>query len=417
MAVLLYNIFIQLYLAGISLAAIFNKKARLWISGRNNIFERLKQSIADTPQVIWVHCASLGEFEQGRPVIESLRKEYPNYKILLTFFSPSGYEIRKDYNGAEWVFYLPHDSPRNAKHFLEIVKPSLAIFVKYEYWYHYLHQLHQQQIPAVLISAIFQKDKIFFKWYGTLHRNMLQYFRHIFVQDVESKTLLQTILPKEKVSVAGDTRFDRVMEIATQFKPIVTVERFAIGRTIMVAGSTWPEDEKHLKLILNKIDELSLIIAPHEITPGHINFIQSIFPNNILYSELEKDYSVNGLNTRNVLIINNIGMLSKLYRYATICYVGGGFNKSGIHNTLEAAVYGKPVIFGPNYEKFSEAVELIKNKGGYSYKTENEFTEIITNLLCNEPLLKASAKSAGNFVKTNTGATSIILHFFKKIFF
>lgn len=417
MAVLLYNIFLQLYVAGISVAAIFNEKARLWKQGRKNIFERLKQDIAGSRHVIWVHCASLGEFEQGRPVIESLRKEYPNHKILLTFFSPSGYEIRKNYNGADWVFYLPHDSPGNAKRFLNIVQPSLAIFVKYEYWYHYLHQLHQRHIPAVLISAIFQKDKIFFKWYGVLHRRMLHFFSHIFVQDAQSEILLNTIIPKAKVSVAGDTRFDRVMEIATQSEPVEAIEWFAARRKILVAGSTWPEDEKHLKTVLEKNNELSLIIAPHEITVSHINFIQSLFSDHILYSQLAANDLAGDLSSKNVLIINNIGMLAKLYRYADICYIGGGFNKSGIHNTLEASVYGKPVIFGPNYQKFSEAVELIKNKGGFSYTTENEFAGIVSNLLSHTSLLEAAGESAGNFVRAHTGATRTILDFFRKIFF
>ena len=418
-AIFLYNIFLLLYSAGISVASLFSEKAKLWKAGRKNIFARLEESIGKSGPVVWMHCASLGEFEQGRPVLESLRKEYPDHKLLLTFFSPSGYEIRKNYNGADWVYYLPLDTPGNVKRFLDIVKPSLAIFVKYEYWYNYLNQLQGRGTPTILISAIFRRDKIFFKWYGGLHRKMLQFFNHIFVQDEESQHLLETILPQEKVSVAGDTRFDRVAEIAEGFKPISPIEKFVDGRKILVAGSAWPDDEKKLKIISEKFEnKISLIIAPHEITDSHLNFLERLYPNCILYSDLANNAnSFFKKNDKNVLIINNIGMLSKLYHYADICYIGGGFNKSGIHNTLEAAVYGKPVIFGPNYHKFSEAVALTKNKGGFTYSNENELIEIIDGLLNSNDELEVSGKAAGKFVAENTGATQKILEYIRQISF
>jgi len=417
--VFFYNIFLFLYSAGIFVVSVFNEKAKQWKAGRKDIFKKMQASIGDTRPIIWMHCASLGEFEQGRPVLESLRKAYPNYKMLLTFFSPSGYEVRKNYNGADWVFYLPLDVPRNVARFLNIANPSLAIFVKYEYWYNYLNQVQKRKIPTILISAIFRKDKIFFKWYGGLHRKMLGCFNEIFVQDEKSRKLLEAILPKEKVTVAGDTRFDRVAEIASGFEPIDAIEKFVQGKNVLVAGSTWPDDEKNLNLILEKFEnKISLIIAPHEISDNHINFLKRLFPQAILFSELV-EASKNELNhiDKNVLIINNIGMLSKLYYYADITYIGGGFNSSGIHNTLEAAVYAKPVVFGPNYQKFSEAIGLIENKGGFSYSNENELIAIISELLRNASYRLISGEIAGKFVRNNAGATSAILNGLKQISF
>ena len=415
MAVLLYNIFLRLYGAGVSIVSLFNQKAKLWKDGRKNIFNQLKEKINGAAPVIWMHCASLGEFEQGRPVLESLRKNYPNHKILLTFFSPSGYEIRKNYNGVDWVFYLPLDTPKNVKHFLEIVNLVLAIFVKYEYWYNYLRQLHKRKIPVILISAIFRKDKIFFKWYGGLHRKMLGFFNHIFVQDEESKQLISAIVPATQITIAGDTRFDRVVEIAAGFEPIEAIEKFTDGKKVIVAGSTWPDDEKNLSAAFEKLKEkFVLVIAPHEINDSHINFLQNLFPGSALFSKLAENQNAQ---KGKVLIINNIGMLSKLYYYSHISYIGGGFNKSGIHNTLEAAVYGKPVIFGPNYQKFSEAVNLVEKKGGFSYKTSDELIAVIETLLENENQLAQSGYNSGKFVKESTGATNIILNYIKQTFF
>lgn len=414
---LIYNFFLRLFSAGIYIASFFNEKAKLWADGRKNIFEKLELAIGDSKKVIWMHCASLGEFEQGRPVLEKLGETYPDKKILLTFFSPSGYEIRKNYSGANWIFYLPLDTKKNVARFIKIVHPELAIFVKYEYWYNYLKTLHEEQITCILISALFTESKIFFQWYGGLHRKMINWFSHIFVQNEESKNLLSKIIDTKKITVAGDTRFDRVFQIANDFKSIEAIEKFVLNKKIIVAGSTWPDDEKNLKSILNSIDDkIFLIIAPHEINPEHIEFLKSLFPLHILYSDLEILIKNNQLlpQDKNVLIINNIGMLSRLYHYSTISYIGGGFNKSGIHNTLEAAVYGKPVIFGPNYEKFSEAIQLVKNKGGYSYKNNNELFTIIGRLLNNMEQLKESGNAARNYVKENTGATQKIIDWIKR---
>ena len=419
LAVLLYNIFLRFYGLGISVASLFNQKASLWKQGRKDIFPKLKECIGQNESPVWMHCASLGEFEQGRPILESLRKDYPGRKILLTFFSPSGYEIRKNYSGADWVFYLPLDTPKNVEKFLNTVRPSLAIFVKYEYWFNFLKQLNSRNIPTILISAIFRKDKIFFKWYGNLHRKMLGYFEHVFVQDKESEQLLSTILPQAKYSIAGDTRFDRVAEISSAFQPIPEVEKFVGNKAVLVAGSTWPDDEKMLKQILEKFnDKILLIIAPHQITQEHINFLLRLFPDSWLFSNINKS-TEGGLdkNYINTLIINNIGMLSKLYFYSDICYVGGGFNSSGIHNTLEAAVYGKPVIFGPNFHKFGEAVALTKNGGAISFSNENELNETIERLLSDQGALAKMGDAAGKYVRENTGATNIIMNWLRQISF
>ncbi|MFT3901775.1 MAG: glycosyltransferase N-terminal domain-containing protein [Niabella sp.] len=409
-----YNLFIRLYRAGIWIAAMFNAKARQWGEGRRAIFDRLSASFEgnDAP-VLWMHCASLGEFEQGRPVLESFRKERPGYKILLTFFSPSGYEVRKNYGGADWVYYLPLDTRKNVRRFMDIVRPNLCVFVKYEYWYHYLHTLYERQVPTILISAIFRENAVFFKSYGGLQRRMVNFFSRVFVQDEESKGRLSHIFPDEKITVAGDTRYDRVMEIAGQFKPIPAIEQFLNGRRALVAGSTWPEDEKVLsKFIESTSFDISLIIAPHEIHESHINFLLSLFPDATQFSDWEKSVqNGDGLSAGKVLIINNIGMLSRLYHYATISYIGGGFNKSGIHNTLEAAVYGRPVVFGPEYQKFAEAKLLIKNLGGYSYNNDNQFFDILNTLLTDETLRLKSGMAAGNQVKENAGATDKIMKY------
>lgn len=415
MIVFLYNIFIRLYGAGISVASLFNEKAGLWKKGRKNILHRIRTAVEGSSPVIWMHCASLGEFEQGRPVLEQLRKQYPGNRLLLTFFSPSGYEIRKNYNGADWVFYLPLDTPGNMERFVEAVQPSLVIFVKYEYWYHALHELSKRQIPAILISAIFKADSVFFKWYGTLHRKMLAFFNHIFVQDAESKNRLSQMMEAAKITVAGDTRFDRVAEIVDSFEPIEAVEHFVGTNRLLVAGSTWPDDEKMLaKLVEKENANSSLIIAPHEITESHIKFLLSLFPGALLFSDLKENDTSEDETNSNILIINNIGMLSSLYYYADICYIGGGFNKSGIHNTLEAAVYGKPVIFGPNYQKFKEAITLKEKGGGFSYNSDKELIEIVSNLINDSEYRKVTGAIAGTFVQESKGATGAILSWLRK---
>ena len=406
MAILFYNIFLFLYRAIIGIASLWNNKAKLWVNGRKNIFEGLQSKIkSQNSKIIWFHCSSLGEFEQGRPVIEKLRSHYPNLKILLTFFSPSGFEIRKDYKGADWVFYLPLDAGKNAIRFFDIVNPSLVVFVKYDYWYYYLSECKKRNIPLLLVSGIFRQDQPFFKWYGDLHRNMLNCFTHFFVQDKESLQLLQSININNAV-IAGDTRFDRVSEIAENFKPIGVIEKFCDSSQVLVAGSTWPDDEKLIKDGTTNFPDLKIIIAPHEIHKEHIDQLKSIFPKAVLHSQLIADTSQ--LITSKILIIDNIGMLSKLYHYATITYVGGGFNR-GIHNTLEAAVYGKPVLFGPNYKKFKEAIGLIEAGGGICINSGIEFSTILQQFISNKQGLELRGKNSSDFVKQNRGATEKIL--------
>lgn len=392
------------------MAALFNPKAKLWISGRKNILRRLQEDFAgNQAKVIWIHCASLGEFEQGRTVLEDLKKSHADHKILLTFFSPSGFEVRKNYAAADWVYYLPLDTSHNAAAFIKTVRPAFVIFVKYEYWYYFLKKLSQDKIPVILISAIFTADSVFFKWQGFFHRRMLHFFNHIFVQNAESKARLQTIISENIITVAGDTRFDRVMQIAAGFEPIPLIESFTDnGEFVIVAGSTWPDDEYKLSSVnILKNNNSILIIAPHEVDPAHIKKLSSLFPGSVLFSELKASPQLKSA----VLIIDNIGMLSKLYHYAAVTYIGGGFNASGIHNTLEAAVFSKPVVFGPNYQKFSEATGLIKNKGAIRYSTDKELFKIIEKFKSQPDLLQYYSTNAGEFVAARTGATTIICNY------
>jgi 3-deoxy-D-manno-octulosonic-acid transferase len=413
LSVFLYNIFLSLMKAGIHLASLFGGKAEKWVSGRKNIFEKLEKAILGDSRIIWMHCASLGEFEQGRPVLEKLRIQYPGYQLLLTFFSPSGYEVQKNYKGADWVFYLPVDGPRNAKRFLEIVKPSLVIFVKYEFWYYYLKKIKYRDIPLLLVSALFRKDMSFFKWYGGLQRKMLSRFDHLFVQNELSRKLISRIGLTNICTVSGDTRFDRVAAIAENFQPIPLIEQFARNSKLIVAGSTWKEDEEVLQKAFAGIHDpsLKLVIAPHEINDSHIAELQKLFPDSILFSALGTgQQSPAG----NVLIIDNIGMLSRLYYYGYITFIGGAFRKSGVHNVLEAAVYGKPVLYGPEYKKYSEAVALIESGGGICIHNASECADIIQLLLQNENGYKERARKSLNYVSQNKGATERIAEFIKE---
>lgn len=430
-----YTIFCRLYLLGIRLAALWNPKARLWVRGRKGIFEKLeaamgkRQPAPGTPgaaphsplnhqaPLVWFHCASLGEFEQGRPVLEALRTQYPGIRILLTFFSPSGYEVRKSYSGADWVFYLPMDSRANARRFLNSVQPNLVIWIKYEYWYHYLTSLHKRKIPTLLVSGIFRPDQPFFKWYGRLHQYILESFTHLFVQTNASKDLLATIGFKDQVTVNGDTRFDRVADILEKFTPIPAVENFCGQYPTVVAGSTWPEDEEELDHYANTHPNMRFIIAPHEIDEQHLREIEKLFKHTIRYSVLQK--RVPGTVSReqqhtNTLIIDNIGMLSRLYKYATITYVGGGFGSDGVHNVLEAAVYHKPVVFGPVYEKYVEAAELVDQGGGFPIETALELEKVLDQLLTDEAAYKKACRQAGDYVQVKTGATKTVMRYIQE---
>ncbi len=397
-------------------SSLFSAKARKWREGRRSIFQRLKQAIPANEKVIWMHCASLGEFEQGRPVLENIRRQYPGHKILLTFFSPSGYEIRKNYDGADWVFYLPMDGRRNARCFMEIIHPTLVIFVKYEFWYYYLTAVKKKNIPLLLISSSFRSQQLFFRWYGGLHRKMLHCFTHIFVQDSQSKALLDKAGLAVSCSVAGDTRFDRVSAIADKFEPISAIEIFADNKKVFIAGSTWPEDERVIQKAFATLtdNDLKLIIAPHEINERHISNLLKLFPGALLYSQFNTEAAKNAA----VLIIDNIGMLSRLYKYAWITYVGGAQIKRGIHNVLEAAVYDKIVLFGPEYDKNPEVVELVKAGGGIPIndiqKDGQLLRQVIEVLLAGQEEYAMRSKAAGDFVRDRRGATASIMRFIQE---
>jgi 3-deoxy-D-manno-octulosonic-acid transferase len=393
------------------LAAIFQLKARLWVKGRKNIFERidlvLKEAKIDPTKqkIAWFHCASLGEFEQGRPIMEAYRQQFPDHKIFLTFFSPSGYEVRKAYTGADYVFYLPADTRRHARKFLNLVNPCIAIFVKYEFWFNYLNELKKSGVPTFVISANFRPTQHFFKWYGEWQRTALGKLDHIFVQNESSKELL-SFIGIDNVTVSGDTRFDRVIAIASHAKSFPVVETFAQDLPILIAGSTWPPDEDLIFMVMTRSEiKFKLIIAPHETHQKHIDAIISRPGiNAIRYSEATESNSA----TANVLVIDSIGMLSSLYRYATIAYIGGGFGV-GIHNTLEAATFGKPVIFGPNYHKFQEAHDLIKVGAAFCIKNEDELNSAVYKLLDVSSFCKSASQEAEEYVRTRAGATKIIM--------
>jgi 3-deoxy-D-manno-octulosonic-acid transferase len=405
-----YNIFRVVYKTAISLAGNWNPKARKWVDGRKNWQQELTSIWKKKPDefIVWMHCASLGEFEQGRPIIEEIKARYSNSKILLTFFSPSGYEVRKNYMGADHVTYLPFDSERNAADFLDIVRPKMAIFVKYEFWHYYLSELNNRKIETLLVSGIFRPSQAFFQWWGGFNRNMLQQFSHLFVQNAASKELLDGIGLGDKTTVAGDTRFDRVITAAEHWKPIEIVDTFCGTDFVMVAGSTWAEDENIIAgFIKDHWTNQKLIIAPHEIKPENINRLKELFSNSVTFSELSTRNSQ--LITHNCLIIDNIGYLSRLYKYASVCYVGGGFNKSGHHNILEAAVYGKPVITGPNFEKFKESTDLKKLGGSFTVGNAAELKEVMLQMDIN-----TVGTIAENYVKENAGATNSILQWIQE---
>jgi 3-deoxy-D-manno-octulosonic-acid transferase len=416
-----YNIFLLVYNAVIRIAALFNPKAKLWLSGRKGGVAGLKFKVQGSevgapnlkPQtsnlkLIWMHCASLGEFEQGRPLLEMIRRQYPDTRILLTFFSPSGYEVRKNYPGADHVAYLPMDSKKTAREFLDIIHPSLVLWVKYEYWYYFLVELKKRSVPTLLVSGIFRDDQPFFKWYGRLHRYMLESFSHFFVQTTDSKALLEKIGFAKNVTVSGDTRFDRVIEIAEQFIAIPLVDNFCGTHPVIVAGSTWTEDEEELDHYANTNQHIRFIIAPHEVHEEHIKQIERLFKTTIRYSQLE---AAGNADNKNVLIIDNVGMLSKLYKYATITYVGGGFGDDGVHNVLEAAVFGKPVVFGPEYDKYVEAEELVDAGGGFPIENALELEQKLNSLLNDQAQYEASCVAARNYVYSKKGATESILQY------
>ena len=462
--------------------APWNRKAKEWLDGRKGIFERMRadlggglaerggkpsaaegergaatgvgagvgaesagaatgagaggEAVSGRP-VIWMHCSSLGEFEQGRPVIEALRREAPMARIVLTFFSPSGYRAKKDYEGADYIYYLPLDSPGNARQFISLVRPTLVLWVKYDYWYYYLVELKKRAIPVLLVSGVFRADQPFFKWYGRLHRYMLECMTHLFVQTETSRVLLEGRGLKGHVSVSGDTRFDRVIEIAKGGAPLPLIESWCARYPVIVAGSTWEEDEEELDHFANTHPEVRFILAPHEISEDRLVEVERLFRHCVRYSvwaaggrggsaggarggAAGAGRAGSGTGSRpgwpepNVLIIDNIGMLSRLYRYATIAYVGGGFGDDGVHNVLEAAVYGKPVVFGPVIEKYIEAVELTESGGGIVIDSALEAEGVFERLLRDPAEAREIGEASARYVDSKKGATEKIVRFIQE---
>lgn len=405
----MYSLLIHFYAFVVALISPFHRKARMMRAGQWKTNARLREKIDPKAKYIWFHAASLGEFEQGRPMMEKIRKEHPEYKILLTFFSPSGYEVRKNYNGADVICYLPFDTPYRVRKFLHLARPAMAVFIKYEFWGNYLHELKKQGIPVYIISAIFRPDQLFFQWYGRPYRRMLRCFDHLFVQDERSQQLLAEYGIRN-VTVTGDTRFDRVLDVRGMAREIPLVEKFVNSnrqeKTLtLIAGSSWPEDEAIFIPYFHEHPEMKLIIAPHEIHREHLLAIESMLKRpSVRLSEAHED----DLSTIDCLIIDSFGLLSSIYRYGEIAYIGGGFG-SGIHNTLEAAVYGIPVLFGPKYHKFKEAKDLIAVGGGVSIADAGAFRTKMDEWLTYREVLDAAGEAAGSFVSRHAGATDKIL--------
>nr|WP_129732160.1 glycosyltransferase N-terminal domain-containing protein [Parabacteroides goldsteinii] len=407
----MYSLAIHFYAFIIALISPFHKKARMMRLGQWKTNSILREKIDRNAKYIWFHASSLGEFEQGRPMMEKIKAEHPEYKILLTFFSPSGYEVRKNYNGADVICYLPFDTPYRVNKFLNLANPAIAVFIKYEFWGNYLHELKHRNIPVYIISSIFRPDQLFFQWYGFSYRKMLYCFTHLFVQDERSAALLNEF-GITNVTVTGDTRFDRVLDVRKQARDLSQVEHFVYDKDgkrslTLVAGSSWPQDEEILIPYFNEHPEMKLIIAPHEIHREHLMYIESLLKRpSVRLSEVIHDESL--LEGKDCLIVDSFGLLSSIYRYGAIAYIGGGFG-AGIHNTLEAAVYGIPVLFGPKYHKFKEARDLIAVGGGFSVADNQAFLEKMDELLTYHEVLEAAGESAGHFVNDNVGATDKIL--------
>jgi 3-deoxy-D-manno-octulosonic-acid transferase len=397
----------------LKLVALINSKARDAVKGRKNLKNDLAKIDFTKDKWIWFHCASLGEFEQGRSLIEEIKKKHSRYKILLSFFSPSGYSIRKNYEFADSVVYMPFDTKTNAVYFIKTIKPVLAVFVKYEFWFHHLHQLKKYNVKTILISAAFRKQQPFFKWYGRIFRKMLFCFNAVFIQDETSRSLLNKIGMGKNIFIAGDTRYDRVNEIAIQAKKNPEVEKFLSGSKSLIAGSTWFDDEKIIKESLIALPkEWKIIIAPHEVSPNRLKNVTKLFGDEaIFFSELKENMSHIG---KRILVIDNIGMLSNLYACGTIAFIGGGFQKGGIHNILEPAVFGLPVIFGPVYKKFVEANELKQLSFAFSISDAAECRKVLSNLVKNEQEYLNLSHSLRQYMSTKTGATSAIIKYLEQ---
>lgn len=403
MSLLAYNIAIRFYWLGIRLASLVNKKAALWINGRSNWHAQLAKLDKANKKTAWFHCASLGEFEQARPLIEKLKQEKPDYRIVLSFFSPSGYEVRKNYKGADVITYLPLDTLQNARDFINAIQPDIAFFVKYEFWFHYLRELKAKGVPTTLFSSIFRKDQIFFKWYGGLFRKMLQSFTSIFVQNEASRQLLSQIGISSQI--ANDTRFDRVHQIAQQRNTLPLIEKFKGNAPLFIAGSTWPKDEELITALATAgiLKGYKYIIAPHDIEEARINKLQQqLGPKAQRLSQLNENNAL----TTDIILVDSIGQLTAIYAYGTIAYVGGGFNSS-VHNVLEPAVYGMPVLFGPNHTKSAEAKELRTKGAAFCINNTVGLTKAC-NILLSTDKLNSSAQVAKQYVEQRTGGTQKI---------
>ena len=404
---LLYDTGVRGYQFLIRLASLRSEKARKWLRGRRNIFSRLRKELSTDQPIYWFHVASLGEFEQGRPVIEAIRKKAPEVKILLTFFSPSGYEVRKNYEFADYVYYLPLDTPFNVKRFLDVVKPAKAFFVKYEFWYHYLTGLKKRGIPTYIFSAIFRPSQIFFKPWGRWYRQALSAYTHIFVQNQESLNLLNKF-GFTNVSLSGDTRFDRVGQIADAAPRISVLDEFADDKKLVVAGSTWKADETLLLDYINSSKhEVKYVIAPHEVSDKSIQRItEALTKKYVRFSQAGEG----DLQQADVLIVDGYGYLTSVYRYGNLAYIGGGFG-SGIHNILEAATFGMPVIFGPNHEKFQEALDLLQKKAAFCIHDYDELKLVMDEFLGNEEKLEFTSNLASDYVSQSRGASDVIVRY------
>lgn len=400
----MYNILIYLYLAGVAIYSLFDEKVRKMWRGERAAFDVLRQSVIPGADYIWFHAASLGEFEQGRPLMEALRRDHPEYKILLTFFSPSGYEVRKNYEGADIICYLPLDTPINAIRFLRLVRPVKAFFIKYEFWYNYLHILRHRGIPVYSVSSIFRPSQVFFRWYGHEYAHVLRCVTHFFVQNEESQRLLEGI-GLRNATVVGDTRFDRVLQIKSAARQLPIAEAFSKGHKVFVAGSSWPPDEEVFIKYFNNHPDWRLIIAPHVIGDDHLRQIHSLLNMpTVHYTDTTPEEAAEA----RCLIINCFGLLSSIYQYGQVAYVGGGFGV-GIHNVLEAAVWDMPVIFGPNNKRFQEAQGLLASGGGFEIDSYETFDELMEHLDTDANKLLQASQAAGTFVKGQAGATAKVL--------
>ena len=408
----IYNLIVVLADFILKIVGLFSKKIKLFVEGRKSVFKILSNKIKYYDKTIWFHAASLGEYEQGLPVMERIKSRFPNHLIVLTFFSPSGYEVRKNNTLADVTVYLPLDTQTNVEQFMKIVRPDMAFFIKYEYWPNYLNALQNREIPTYLISGIFREKQVFFKWYGGFYRKALDAFEHFFVQNSSSKELLLK-LGKTNVTVSGDTRFDRVFAILNQNNQLDFIEKFKNNTLTVVVGSSWPKDESLLVDYMNSSNNVKFIIAPHNINKDQIADLKNqISKKTMLFSSINfNDLDASKLNEYDVLIIDTIGILTKIYSYADIAYVGGGFGKPGVHNILEPATFGVPIIIGPNYSHFAEATALVKMEGCTSISNQEELNETFDKLLQNSDIRLEKGHICSTFVEMNKNATEIIMNY------